>query len=155
MNYRRCRNWLLGATVVLFAAALTAPDYVRAETQTYTHTAHIAEKKAEPKQEFWIVTNEIKSAAKDGVPEMEVYRWDPGFLVVQRGKPVALHFYGVKGKSHPFEIQGLGIKGDVQKGKVTTVTFTPDQAGTFPVVCLTHPTINQNGPMIGYLRVED
>ncbi|MBL0386758.1 cupredoxin domain-containing protein [Tumebacillus sp. ITR2] len=155
MNYTRCRKWLLGTTVALFAAALTAPDYVRAETHTYTNTAHIADKKPVAQQEYWIVTNEIKSPAKDGVPEMEVYRWDPGFLVVQKGKPVTLHFYGVKGKAHPFEIQGLGVKGDVQKGKVTTVKFTPDKVGTFPIVCLTHPTLDQHGPMVGYLRVEE
>ncbi|PWK13166.1 cupredoxin domain-containing protein [Tumebacillus permanentifrigoris] len=154
-SYPRYRRWLFGLTIVMFAAALTAPNHVQAETHTYTTKAHITDKNVEPHQEYWIVTNEIKSPAKDNVQELEVYRWDPGFLVVQKGKPVTLHFYGVKGKAHPFEIRGLGVKGNVEKGKVTSVTFTPKEVGTFPIICLTHATIEQNGPMVGYLKVQE
>lgn len=166
MNESRYRRWLIGTTLVLFSAALTVPNYVKAEAKAYTSSTQLAqiteakptpngETKVEPRQEFWIVTNEIKSPAKDNVPELEVYRWDPGFLVVQKGKPVTLHFYGVKGKEHPFEIRGLGVKGDVQKGKITTVTFTPKEVGTYPIVCLVHETLEKHGPMVGYLRVEE
>lgn len=147
---------------LLCAALALLP--AKAETQPYLKSAHIndfpkvettsATASAQKGQEFWIVTNEIKSPAKDNVPEMEAYRWDPGFLVVNKGLPVTLHFYGVKGKEHPFVIEGLGVKGDLKKGQVTTVTFTPQQTGTFKIVCLVHQTLEQHGPMIGYLRVE-
>lgn len=154
-SYPRYRRWLFGLTIVMFAAALTAPNHVQAETHSYINKAHITDKQVVLSQEFWIVTNEIKSPAKDNVPELEVYRWDPGFIVVQKDQPVTLHFYGVKGKTHPFEIRGLGVKGDVEKGKVTSVTFTPKEVGTFPIVCLIHETLEQHGPMVGYLQVQE
>jgi heme/copper-type cytochrome/quinol oxidase subunit 2 len=141
----------LGALV---AIGIVLPKHAHAEIQTYLNSAHVTQKQAVTKQEYWIVTNELKTKATDKTPELEVYRWDPGFLVVDKDKPVTLHFYGVKGKEHPFEIVGLGVKGNVEKGKVTTVTFTPKEAGTYPIVCLVHPTKEKNGPMVGYLRVE-
>lgn len=152
---RLAMTLLLGAGMLLGSSL--APQAANAEVQTYTEKAHVNDKKLVAKQqEFWIVTNEIKT--KIGEPgkekEIEAYRWDPGFLVVEKNKPVTLHFYGVKGKAHPFVIQGLNVKGDVKKGQVTTVTFTPTKEGTYPIVCLVHPTIEKNGPMLGYLRVE-
>ena len=139
---------------LLLACAVLWPQSAIAETQTYLTTSHVST--MSEGQEFWIVTNEIKTTIKEGGTEREIeaYRWDPGFLVVDKDKPVTLHFYGVKGKAHPFEIVGLGVRGNVEKGKVTTLTFTPKQAGTYKIVCLVHPTVDKNGPMIGYLRVE-
>lgn len=152
-NWRR-RVFLLG-TGLAFAVSLLAPQALHAETKPYLDKAHISQHaKPQGKQEFWIVTNEIKSPAKGDIPELEVYRWDPGFLTVNKGRPVTLHFYGVKGAEHPFIIQGLDVKGNVKKGQVTTVTFTPEKAGTYPIICLVHPTKEKNGPMVGYLRVE-
>lgn len=139
----------VGVMAALLAGLVTAGA---AETKPYLQSAHVADQ-AMQKQEFWIVTNEIKTKLENG-KEIEAYRWDPGFLTVEKGKPVTLHFYGVKGKAHPFVIEGLGVKGSVEKGKTTSVTFTPEQAGTYRVVCLTHATVAANGPMIGYLRVE-
>lgn len=142
------------ATAIL-AGLLLAPQGALAENQAYLNSSHVTAMQ-HAKQEYWIVTNEIKAKIQENGQEreFEVYRWDPGFLVVDKDKPVTLHIYGVKGKSHPFEIEGLGVKGDVTKGKVTTVTFTPKQKGTFRIVCLSHATKEQEGPMIGYLRVE-
>jgi heme/copper-type cytochrome/quinol oxidase subunit 2 len=157
----------IALSLVLGTGLLFAPTAANAETYTYTNMAHLddvpantddaAIKQMAPKQqEFWIVTNEIKTTIQEGGKdkEIEAYRWDPGFIVVDKNKPVTLHFYGVKGKEHPFVIDGLNVKGDVKKGQVTTVTFTPTKAGTYPIICLVHPTVEKNGPMIGYLRVE-
>jgi plastocyanin len=144
---------VLAGVGVLAAALVVGPGVGMAETQAYLESAHVAKKGME-KQEFWIVTNEIKTKLEDG-KEIEAYRWDPGFLTLEKGKPVTLHFYGVKGKEHPFVIEGLGVKGNVVKGKVTTVTFTPEKAGTYRIVCLTHPSVEKEGPMVGYLRVEE
>ena len=149
------RKLLLATLGMLVATGIVLPRHAQAETHSYLNTAHVAQKPVEPKQEYWIVTNEIAAKATETTKEMEVYRWDPGFLVVEKDKPVTLHFYGVKGKEHPFEIIGLGVKGNVVKGKVTTVTFTPKKAGTYPIVCLTHPSKEKDGPMVGYLRVEE
>ncbi|TCP55690.1 cupredoxin-like protein [Tumebacillus sp. BK434] len=146
------KKMMIGAAML--AALLTGQaDVVAAETQPYLDSSHVTDTGVQQKQEFWIVTNEIKTKLADG-KEIEAYRWDPGFLTVEKGKPVTLHFYGLKGKAHPFVIEGLGVKGNVEKGKVSSVTFTPEQEGTYRVVCLTHATIEANGPMVGYLRVE-
>ncbi len=154
---RAAFSLVLGA--VLLCGNAWAPQAAKAEVHTYTDKAHLNDTpvtKVVKHQEYWIVTNELKTtvtvAGKE--KEIEAYRWDPGFLVVDKNKPVTLHFYGVKGKEHPFVIEGLNVGGNVKKGEVTTVTFTPTKAGTYPVICLTHPTIDKNGPMIGYLRVQ-
>jgi hypothetical protein len=57
-----------------------------------------------------IVTNEIKWTSPDGKQEIETYRWDPGTLVAHQGDSVVIEFYGVKGESHPFVIDGYNLK---------------------------------------------
>lgn len=51
-------------------------------------------------------------------------------------------------------IEGLNVKGEVKKGEETVVSFRADEAGIYRIVCLTHPDIAHNGPMIGYLVVD-
>ncbi|WP_308638484.1 cupredoxin domain-containing protein [Paenibacillus silvisoli] len=102
---------------------------------------------------FQLVTGEFKTKTDDG-KELEVYRWDPGTLVVNKGDRVELRISGVNGKSHPFVIQELGIKGEVNKGQTTVVHFTADQRGTYPILCLTHTSLANGGPMIGYIVVQ-
>ncbi|HEY8341794.1 MAG TPA: cupredoxin domain-containing protein [Calditerricola sp.] len=101
---------------------------------------------------FHIVTGEFKTRLPDG-KEIEAYRWDPGTVVVRKGDRVTLHFHGVNGAKHPFEIRGYNVRGTVEKGKQTTVQFVADRAGTFEIVCLTHPDRAHHGPMVGYLHV--
>lgn len=100
-----------------------------------------------------IVTNEIKWTSPDGKKEIEAYRWDPGTIVVHQDETVALEFYGIKGESHPFKIEGYNLSGKVERGKVETVTFVADKPGNFQIVCLTHPDMKHNGPMIANLVV--
>ncbi|MFC5652821.1 cupredoxin domain-containing protein [Paenibacillus solisilvae] len=102
---------------------------------------------------FQLVTGEFSSTTDDG-KEIEVYRWDPGSITVHQGDHVELHITGVNGKSHPFVIEELGIKGEVTKGKTTIVRFTATAKGTFPIVCLTHTTMEHGGPMVGYIYVQ-
>lgn len=100
-----------------------------------------------------LVTGEFKTKTDDG-KELEVYRFDPGTIVVSKGEHVELRITGVNGKSHPFVIQELGIKGEINKGQTTKVHFTAAQKGTYPIVCLTHTTLANGGPMIGYIVVQ-
>jgi len=102
---------------------------------------------------FHLVTGEFSSSGPDG-RKIEVYRWDPGHIVVSRGQPVELQITGVNGGSHPFVIEGLGVRGIVRKGETTVVRFTPEHAGTYPIICLTHRDLEQNGPMVGYITVQ-
>jgi heme/copper-type cytochrome/quinol oxidase subunit 2 len=99
-----------------------------------------------------MVTGEFKTQ-KDG-KEIEAYRWDPGTIIVNKGEKVTLRIYGVNGDRHPFIIEGLNIKDEVTKGNETVISFTPEKKGIYRIICLTHPDIENNGPMIGYIVVD-
>lgn len=100
-----------------------------------------------------MVTGEFKATLEDGT-EIEAYRWDPGTIFVDKGESVKLSIYGVNGASHPFIIEGLDIKEEVKKGKETIISFKADKEGTYRIICLAHPDITNNGPMIGYIVVD-
>jgi heme/copper-type cytochrome/quinol oxidase subunit 2 len=106
-------------------------------------------------QEFVInmVTGEFKSKTEDG-KEIEAYRWDPGTIYIPKGQNVKLSIYGVNGKEHPFMIEGTDIKGTVTKGKETIVNLNFSEEGIYRLICLTHPDIAHNGPMIAYIVVD-
>jgi plastocyanin len=106
-----------------------------------------------PSKEFTIITTEFSSKMDNG-KVMEVYRWDPGMIVVDQGDHVTLNFIGVQGKFHAFDIKGLGLSGEVKKGEKTQVSFTADKKGTYQIVCKLHADLSQNGPMIGNLVVK-
>ncbi|WP_420819427.1 cupredoxin domain-containing protein [Paenibacillus thalictri] len=100
-----------------------------------------------------LVTGEFKSTTADG-KNIEAYRWDPGTIYVKKGEKINLSIYGVNGDSHPFVIEGLNVKGEVKKGKETIVSFKADKEGVYRIICLTHPDIAHNGPMVGYIVVD-
>lgn len=104
-------------------------------------------------QTIHLVTGEFSSTLPNG-KKLEAYRWDPGTVYVQHGQPVALHITGINGASHPFVIEGLNIKGEVTKGKETVVRFTAQEEGIYRIVCLAHPDMAHNGPMVGYIVVD-
>ncbi|CAG5084051.1 Putative uncharacterized protein [Thermobacillus xylanilyticus] len=133
--------------LALTAAVILALAYLRWEQ------AILANGKPEEVSVYHLVTGEFSSTGPNG-QKIEVYRWDPGHIVVSRGQPVELQITGVNGGSHPFVIEGLGVRGIVRKGETTVVRFTPEHAGTYPIVCLTHRDLEQNGPMVGYIRVQ-
>lgn len=103
-------------------------------------------------QVIQLVTGEF-TATFDG-KKLESYRFDPGTVVVNKGQPVELRISGINGQSHPFVIEGLGISGEVHKGKTTIVKFTPKEAGVYSIICQTHSEPNSGGPMVGYLVVQ-
>jgi heme/copper-type cytochrome/quinol oxidase subunit 2 len=100
-----------------------------------------------------LVTGEFKATADNG-QGLESYRWDPGTIVLRKGETVELQISGINGQSHPFVIEGLNISGTVHKGKTTKITFTPKEAGIFPIICQTHDVPKNGGPMVGYLVVQ-
>ncbi|EXX84873.1 hypothetical protein BG53_10220 [Paenibacillus darwinianus] len=102
---------------------------------------------------FQLVTGEFKSVGTDG-KEIEAYRWDPGTIIVPRGETVQLNITGVNGASHPFVIEGLGVRDEVKKGQTTIVTFVAKKPGIYPIICLTHTVPAQGGPMVGYIVVQ-
>lgn len=100
-----------------------------------------------------MVTGEFKGTTADG-EEIEAYVWHPGTIYVTQGEHIQLRIYGVNGKSHPFVIEGLNIKGEVQQGKETVVQFTADKKGTYKLICFAHADTEHNGPMIAYIVVD-
>ncbi len=104
-------------------------------------------------QEFQLVTGEWSWKSADGTQEIEVYRWDPAMLIVKQGARVTLKIYGVKGERHTLAIEAFGVRADILRGRITTVSFVADKAGTFEILCLDHPDREHQGPMVGYLIV--
>lgn len=86
--------------------------------------------------------------------EREVYRWDPGTIVVRQGERVRLNIHGLNGEKHPFLIEGLGIQGEVTQGEVQTVEFVAKEKGVYRLVCLVHTDSHNEGPMVGYIVVQ-
>lgn len=85
---------------------------------------------------------------------LEVYRWDPGTLFVNKGETVRLKILGINGSSHPFVIEGTDIRGIVRQGEETEVTFRADKEGIYRLICHTHLDAAHHGPMIGYIVVK-
>lgn len=139
------RHVILSAAGVLFL--LAAMLYWKMESSLP------ASAEAQASRTIHLVTGEFKTITESG-KEIEAYRWDPGTIVVSKGEKVNLSIYGVNGASHPFIIEGLNIKGEVRKGKETVVSFKADKEGTYRLICMTHPDIAHNGPMIGYIVVK-
>jgi heme/copper-type cytochrome/quinol oxidase subunit 2 len=100
-----------------------------------------------------MVTGEFATKLPDG-KEIEAYRWDPGTIFVEKGERIKLSIYGVNGDIHPFVIEGLNIKGEVKKGEETVVEFKADKEGVYRIICLSHPDMAHEGPMIGYIVVD-
>jgi heme/copper-type cytochrome/quinol oxidase subunit 2 len=144
MVLERSKSW---AVLIALCSLIAVISYMAGSETTSTVPSFENEKSSV--REIRMVTGEYKSG------ELESYRWDPGTVVVHEGDHVVLRIYGVNGKSHPFEIRGLGIKGKVVQGKETVVEFHANKPGIYELVCLTHPTIEQDGPMVGYIVVLD
>ncbi|MGJ9383412.1 cupredoxin domain-containing protein [Salipaludibacillus sp. CF4.18] len=105
------------------------------------------------KMQINLVTGEFKSETEDG-EEIETYRWDPGHIHLPKGEPITLSIYGVNGMEHPFVIEGTDIKGTVKKGEETLLNLQFNEEGTYRLVCTSHSSIENNGPMVAYLEVK-
>jgi len=139
------RKLLFTIGVVIFAAACML--YIRQERIAAVSGSVPGERTVH------MVTGEFESTLPDG-KEIEVYRWDPGTVYVRKGEQIKLSITGVNGESHPFIIEGLGLKGEVKKGEETVVSFKADKPGIYRIICLIHPDFAHGGPMIGYIVVD-
>ena len=70
--------------------------------------------------------------------EVSTYRWEPSQIVVNPGDEVTLEILGVNGAEHPSTLDGYDINFTVERGELTTVTFTADKAGVFQFRCGIH-----------------
>jgi cytochrome c oxidase subunit 2 len=62
------------------------------------------------------------------------FEYSPSQITVKKGVPVVLELTSLD-RLHGFDCPGLGIRGDINPGKTTTIEFTPKTAGTFPFHC--------------------
>jgi plastocyanin len=90
----------------------------------------------------------IVPVAEDGVQrltiEVDSYRYTPGHIIVQAGKPVELTLISKSGITpHDFVIDdpafGQKIDVDVSGGETEIGTFTPTTAGSFVFYCSKDP----------------
>ena len=81
-------------------------------------------------------------AALDGmvssrvVEEIEVplFTFDPNQITLKKGEKVTLQLTS-RDVTHGFYIRGMKIDEEIEPGKTTEITITPDKAGTFPTIC--------------------
>ena len=62
------------------------------------------------------------------------FEYSPKEITLKKGVPVALEFTSLD-RLHGFDCPGLKLRMDIRPGKVNTLRFTPDKAGTFPFHC--------------------
>ena len=62
------------------------------------------------------------------------FEYSPKEITLKKGVPVVLEFTSLD-RMHGFSCPGLKIRADIAPGKVNTLRFVPDKAGTFPFHC--------------------
>ncbi len=62
------------------------------------------------------------------------FEYSPKEITLKKGVPVVLELTSLD-RLHGFNCPGLKLRTDIQPGKVNTLRFTPDKAGTFPFHC--------------------
>jgi heme/copper-type cytochrome/quinol oxidase subunit 2 len=117
-----------------------------------TETAASSSEQDQPRV-IHMVIGEFSGTTNKG-KEIEVYRWDPGTIAAKEGESIELRILGVNGDHHSFVIEGLDVKGEVHKGKETTVRFLAEKEGIYRMICINHSDYAHQGPMIGYLVVD-
>jgi heme/copper-type cytochrome/quinol oxidase subunit 2 len=155
MNLAHPRTYLFVALVL----AIVAIAFYR-PVMAWLDKNHLADKPATAStkpipapqtRDIHVFTVEYKTTQAG--KEVDVYRFDPGTIVVVKGEKIRLHIHGFNGKVHHFSLPQFGINGSVQKGKVATAEFEAKQTGTFELICHDHRSESQKGPMIAYVTV--
>jgi cytochrome c oxidase subunit II len=62
------------------------------------------------------------------------FSYTPNHITVRQGEAVVLEFTS-EDRKHGFKVPELGIRADIEPGKVTRVPLTAGRAGTFPFAC--------------------
>jgi cytochrome c oxidase subunit 2 len=95
--------------------------------------------------------------AEDQPPVIEIqarrFSFTPGSITVTKGDPVTLSVTA-EDTTHGLSIPELGVNATFNKGKATTVSFTPKEAGTFEGKC-NHFCGVGHGTMVFSVEVKD
>jgi len=84
---------------------------------------------------------------------LQDFRFAPATITVQRGQTVTITLKNDGAVAHDFRIEGLNVSSQLLRpGQTQTITFTPNQAGQFTIIC-TEPGHEASG-MRGTLVVQ-
>ena len=131
---------LLGLTTIVATSR-----HVQAEQRTFTIAALEPRGGANVDQEP--IPNEplpagpgyvLNKPDQTGRWEVVVYLFAPSQIIVNQDDDVTLEFVGVNGMSHPITIAGYDKSFELNRGRVTKISFKADKAGAFPIECHTH-----------------
>lgn len=62
------------------------------------------------------------------------FAFEPNRITLKKGVPVTIQLTS-RDVKHGFYIRGLKVDEEIEPGKTTEVTITPDKTGTFPTIC--------------------
>jgi cytochrome c oxidase subunit 2 len=62
------------------------------------------------------------------------FEFSPSEVRLKKGEPVTLRIASAD-VTHGLYLKALGIDAEIQRGKMTQVTFTPQTAGRFTAIC--------------------
>lgn len=148
------RQWLylsIAFVLVLIATTALLPIPWFGGKTVIEEVEEVSSNETQREKTFHLVTTEYK--AKHHGKEVEVYRWNPGTLVVQEGDQVNLILHGLNGKEHHYSLKEFGIQGTLKKGEQAKVRFTADRPGTYKLLCHNHHSVDASGPMVAYITV--
>jgi nitrosocyanin len=73
------------------------------------------------------------------VSPQDVKIWEPTSIAAKKGDRITLRLINKHADEHGYEIAAFGVKEVVAGDKTSTVSFTADKAGVFPIKCHLHP----------------
>src|SRR5437870_13915263 len=82
---------------------------------------------------------EISLRIVNVVTPQDVKIWEPTSIAAKKGDSVTLQLVNRHADEHGFEIAAFNVKEVVGGEKTSTVKFTADKAGNFPINCQLHP----------------
>lgn len=62
------------------------------------------------------------------------FSFTPDRVTIRKGETVTLRLISTD-RTHGFFQRGLNVDADIQAGKTTDVTLTPEKPGLYPVIC--------------------
>jgi nitrosocyanin len=82
---------------------------------------------------------EINLTIVNVVSPQDVKIWEPTSITAKKGDRITLRLINKHADEHGYEIAAFGVKEVVAGDKASSVSFTADKAGVFPIKCHLHP----------------
>jgi nitrosocyanin len=82
---------------------------------------------------------EVNLTIVNVVSPQDVKIWEPTSIAAKKGDRITLRLINKHADEHGYEIAAFGVKEVVAGDKTSTVSFTADKAGVFPIKCHLHP----------------